>query len=295
MIVTANKLDNKQKQQIKELVEQCLAYDHLERDVCLDEDMNYYEDMDSFYLYYKKESLVSVLTVFCPDGKEVEISGYTHPHHRRKGYFLELLDRAEEELVDFDLYQVTLVVEPSSVSGRGVADICEAEYEKSEYMLQLDMEQFHVSKQTFHRASGLTIRRMEEADLEEAVSISQTIFQTERDFEYSLLEQVLLNENMMSYLAYLEGRCIGICNLEYGRNHATIFGIGILPEYQGKGYGRELFVAVIEKGKSGIVHILLSVSSANRSACGLYKSLGFTIKTQYDYYIYCIQLEEEME
>jgi len=66
-------------------------------------------------------------------------------------------------------------------------------------------------------------------------------------------------------------------------------------KYQGKGYGRELFVAVTEKGKSGIVRILLSVSSANRSACGLYKSLGFTIKTQYDYYIYCIQLEEEME
>ena len=103
MVKALNILDEKQKKEINELVSKCLLYEGLEKTLYLENDLNIYENMKCFFLYYVDEYLVSVLTMTQIDEDSVEITGYTLPNERNQGYFIELLDYAEEELIGFDI------------------------------------------------------------------------------------------------------------------------------------------------------------------------------------------------
>jgi len=88
-----HQLDKQQKLEVKKLVSNCLTTDGLSRELYLDNDMNLYENLDSFFLLYDQQQLVSVLTIFQLNEREAEISGYTLPDKRKKGYFTTLLNR----------------------------------------------------------------------------------------------------------------------------------------------------------------------------------------------------------
>ncbi len=55
--------------------------------------------------------------------------------------------------------------------------------------------------------------------------------------------------------------------------------MGVLPEYRGKGIGRQLLQACISKARTkGITRIELEVRADNERAIALYKALGFEIE-----------------
>jgi ribosomal protein S18 acetylase RimI-like enzyme len=59
-------------------------------------------------------------------------------------------------------------------------------------------------------------------------------------------------------------------------SHVGAVGMGLLPQYRGKGIGRELLKAAIDRAfSSGIERIELMVYDSNRNAIGLYRSIGF--------------------
>lgn len=58
--------------------------------------------------------------------------------------------------------------------------------------------------------------------------------------------------------------------------HAEIWTIGVLPDHQGRGYGRQLLRWGIQRLRSiGVSDITLSVNSRNEHALGLYEREGF--------------------
>jgi RimJ/RimL family protein N-acetyltransferase len=59
----------------------------------------------------------------------------------------------------------------------------------------------------------------------------------------------------------------------------TVFGAYIAPEARGKGYGRRLMTALIERARAldGLEQIALSVLVPNPAAQELYRSLGFEV------------------
>ena len=59
----------------------------------------------------------------------------------------------------------------------------------------------------------------------------------------------------------------------------------ILPDYRGKGYGRELLILAINKLKEFKVKAInLQVETENKNALNLYKSCGFKENYIMDYY-----------
>ena len=78
---------------------------------------------------------------------------------------------------------------------------------------------------------------------------------------------------------------IGSLRLVYLSEEIGIYGFVVRPEYRGKGYGRQLLQEVIRDVRSeSPKEIMLEVDVTNTNALGLYHSLGFEIKTTYDYY-----------
>ena len=84
-----NTLNERQRRQIKGLHDRCLSAVPASSallSLVLPEEGEVYED--TFYLTFEANGkLLSFLSVFCPDGDTVEISGFTDPAERHRGYF----------------------------------------------------------------------------------------------------------------------------------------------------------------------------------------------------------------
>jgi ribosomal protein S18 acetylase RimI-like enzyme len=83
-------------------------------------------------------------------------------------------------------------------------------------------------------------------------------------------------------LVVLSGdRVVGWCDIIPNRvrviySHCGTLGIGLLPEFRGKGIGRQLMQLTINDAFAfGLSRIELTVREANLNAIALYKSLGF--------------------
>jgi ribosomal protein S18 acetylase RimI-like enzyme len=82
-------------------------------------------------------------------------------------------------------------------------------------------------------------------------------------------------------LVALEGKTVvGWCDIIRSKlaafSHVGAVGMGLLPDYRGKGIGRKMLTAAIDKAfSSGVERIELSVYDSNVNAIHLYRSLGF--------------------
>lgn len=292
-ILQLHKLNTQQIKDVEALVDECLKADGLERTIYLDNDINFYVNLDSFFLLYEENRLVSVLAIFEPLEEEAEITAYTLPSERRKGYFKALLLQAEIELLRFDLQRVLFATEPGSESGLAVLKGLKANYSKSEYLLGY---QFHKSDNYFSIKSSventdelILLKELTPDRIDEAAELSSLIFNADINETRDVIELSMHSGYMECYGAYIGGQLSGICNISLGADRASIFGFGISPELQGKGHGRRLLKQVMALIKSrNLNSVTLHVGSENNCAYNLYTSEGFQIQTQYDYFEYRI-------
>jgi len=285
-ILQLHKLNKQQIKDIVDLVKECLKEDGLERTLYLSNDINFYVNLDSFYLMYDEKRLVSVLTIFEPLEDEAEITAYTLPSERNKGYFKALFRKAVEELKRFTLYRILFVVEPKSVSGISALKAIKTAYSKSEYLLFFQSD----NKEVKDFGSIIKLNEISRDKQEEAAALSSEIFNTDIEETMDVIEIAMNSKFMKCYGAYIKNNLTGICNISYGQDQASIFGFGIAPAFQGKGYGRLFLNQVMDMlHNKEIKSLTLHVGSDNKRAFSLYTSVGFTIQTQYDYYEYVIQ------
>lgn len=283
-------LEEQQKIEIETLVNICIKADGLSRELYLDNDLNLYENLNSFFLLYDQQQLVSVLTILQMNEREVEISGYTLPDKRKKGYFQAILDAAEEEVLDFDINYIQFVVEPNSDSGKMTALSLGASYIKSEYLLNLKLEDYTKKYSEFLMDLKFVVSPLNYEDIMQAAFIHSEIFNNELEESEELMHNVLDSNSMVCYCAKLGDELIGMLNVNYGKENASIFGYGILPRYQGKGYGIGLINYVLRQLiKEQVTEVNLQVSSNSKKAMEIYNYLGFQVIMQYDYYAYEIE------
>jgi len=76
------------------------------------------------------------------------------------------------------------------------------------------------------------------------------------------------------FVACEENKVLGVCRIERGEEANRMTAIYVLPEYQGRGIGKELFEAA--EGYLGYdKDILVGVATYNTAAIGFYTKLGF--------------------
>jgi ribosomal protein S18 acetylase RimI-like enzyme len=289
-ILQLHKLNKQQIKEVEALVLECLRADGLERTLYLDNDINFYINLNSFFLLYEDQRLVSVLVIFEPVEEEAEISAYTLPSERKKGYFKALLQTAVKELLRFGLNRILFVTEPASESGLAALKACKANYCKSEYLMSFKQKDKAAETASFNT---LVLKELSEERLEAAANLSSRIFNTDLEEALDVIAVSMGSKYMKCYGAFAEAKMIGICNISYGVEQASIFGFGILPDYQGKGYGRRFLKQIINLiQEKGFKAVTLHVGSENNSAYALYKSEGFVVQTQYDYYEYLMDDKE---
>ncbi|WP_147532856.1 GNAT family N-acetyltransferase [Bacillus marasmi] len=282
-IKSYNKLTKEIENQIRDIESKCKSFDQLKGNITLDSSINYAPEMHNIFLYFENSKLVSLLTIFMPTAEEAEISAYTLPEFRRKGYFSKLLHHATTELAKFKLKALLFVCEAQSKSGLELVKKLGAELDFTEYLLRYASE---TSMNTTHNQTRqISVQKASLSDLEALIRLSQDIFEDEYEDAKSMIVKGLDSKQRTQYIASLHGKPVGLGGVFLEDSEACLYGLGILPEFQGKGLGKELLSVLIhELQQQGIKNIMLEVEGNNQTAFRLYRNNGFDIEAAFGYY-----------
>lgn len=122
----------------------------------------------------------------------------------------------------------------------------------------------------YHAAIDRVARERKYLTMLEAFPLPET-----RDFVLNMIRQ-----RNPHFVAMVEGRVIGWCDITRhffpAHAHRGSLGMGIIAEYRGKGLGRRLVAAALEKARQeGFIRVELSVHADNTRAIALYEKAGF--------------------
>ncbi len=267
---------------IREVELICKEYDKLNGSLYLDTSLNFNSEIKSLYLLYENNQLVSLISMFIPTGEEAEISAYTLPEYRRKGYFKKLLDEATKEITKYNISDLVFVCEPQSNDGIEAIKKLEAEFDFTEYFLR---HKGSLNDMEVRRVSEIELHKAKKKDLEAIISLSQEIFNDNYDDAKSMVTKSFEAVNRMQYIAVLGEKLIGMGSVSIENDEASIFGLGVVPKCQGKGFGRQILnLILVDLKDKGIENITIEVDSTNENAFKLYKKCGFEVETSFNYY-----------
>jgi ribosomal protein S18 acetylase RimI-like enzyme len=269
-------------QEIAELAEVCQQYEHLEMKLNWNVLRRRPEQEVNDFLYYEGGKLVGYLALFCFNTQEAEVSGMVHPEYRRRGIFSHLFQAVTEEVQRRNVPQILCIVEHSSQAGQAFVRKLDARFHHSEYKMQLTEPRL-----PGQGIEGLTFRQAQAEDGMILAHITAVAFGMPRS-EVTWYSQGPQPERP-SYLAQVGDVYVGKLDVSLSDQEALILGFGVLPEFQRRGYGRQLLAYTIQELlKAGKRQIALEVVTDNQNALSLYQSCGFEVVTSYDYYSYAL-------
>lgn len=242
------------------------------------------------FMYFDGEQLIGYIGLCSFGGPAMEINGMVHPDYRRQGIFTKLLELVVLECKKRKAGSILALCDHRSVSGQKFLEKAGAIYQSSEFEMYLNRETYEtIQKETL----GLTFRKATNEDARE-IARQDTIYfsditgdenEEDADEKIPLLEDEEKHGNI-TYLLEKDQQVIGKVKLET-INGVTggIYGLGVLPEYRGRGYGRALLLKSIEKLlEAKATEIMLQVATGNSKALNLYQSCGFQETYRMDYY-----------
>ncbi|MBW9172147.1 GNAT family N-acetyltransferase [Clostridium estertheticum] len=233
------------------------------------------------YLYYVEDVLVAYLGISSFGGNNGEINGMTHPDFRRKGLFTKLFELAIEECQKRDFNKILLLSDGKSTSGAFfIKSVC-GKYDFSEYRMKL------LNKGILENTNSINLRKAEKTDKWEIARQNSVFFYGLEEGESFPEEEEIIN--IITYMIELNKVIIGKIRIEYSDNSAFVCGFGILPNFRGKGYGKQALKEVLRIiNEENINDVELDVESKNNTALNLYKVCGFEEMSVMNYYRFSI-------
>ena len=229
--------------------------------------------------------LIGYLSVFLPEESTAELNVLIHPDYRRQGIFTELLKRAKATLSAIGTKEFIFVCEPSSSDAIAAMLAMNAKKRSSEYQMILERTAL---KPTLPSRPGELLEATPD-DLPLLGRMNALFFETSEEMGEIFAEDSYYTPGITVYKyviadEYKKTVPIGtVCFCEEAHS-GNIFGLGILPEYRGHGYGKGLLQALLARIPTD-KKIYLQVSSRNAAAFQLYQKTGFQIIAQQDFWL----------
>ncbi|WP_172635091.1 GNAT family N-acetyltransferase [Sphaerochaeta pleomorpha] len=278
-----NKLTGKQLSEVLSLQELCFSKDNLSNKPFLSNELNCSKDFPCFYLAYAEGNLVSFLTCFLPSPTEAEVNGFTHPQFRNKGLFSSLLSLSENTLKPYGYTQYLLQVEPHSKEGIGYAKKHCPDIARTEYRLSLTKQIWENSSKP--EPMEIVPARITAENLAVYARISASVFNESLEQSTAYISTIVNNPEREAFLCNYGETPIGVFNIHYEeKDMAILYGIGITPQYRGKGMGKQLLSLALDLVFEKIQIAYLDVDSDNPIALSLYRRIGFSTSFQVDYH-----------
>ena len=124
--------------------------------------------------------------------------------------------------------------------------------------------------ESFHRALDTVAREKKYLSMLEATPLPET-----REFILGMIRKA-----NPQFVALADGEVVGWCDISRhffpSHAHRGNLGMGIIPEYRGRGLGRRLIETTLKRAReTGFSRVELDVHTDNARAIALYEKVGF--------------------
>ena len=237
------------------------------------------------FMYFDGDELIGYIGIcdFGGPGSTIEVTGMVAPEYRRQGVFMKLHDLVTAECRHRSAQNILVLCDSGSVSGQAFIQVIGAVYKYSEIEMYLQNGFQEISGK---QRCGITLRKATNADYGE-ICMQDAIYFGDEDTsaESAAMPEDEEKRGMTIYLAEKDKQVIGKVNLQTSAKVGGIYGLGVLPEYRGKGFGKAILLEAVEKLKEAKSQkIMLQVATENLTALGLYRSCGFHETSVMDYF-----------
>lgn len=277
-------LTPRQTEQVRALEQAACAPEALENGAWLSNELNFDRALPCFYLAWpqdapgSEDAPAAFLTLFLPTREQAEVVAFTHPAHRRRGYFKALCARAAARCRAAGIPEFLFAVEPRSAGGRAVLETTPGcVWSHSEYRMEY-------TGPAPVPAGRLALQRVD-ADGAEPYRLFLENDMGEADVDNYVAASVE-NPERAAYLAMLDGAPVGMFHINLGEHpgRAFLYGVGISPGRRGQGLGQELMLLALAEARAMRDGVVLDVDSGNAPAYHIYQKLGFCVTFQVDYF-----------
>ncbi|MGI9059720.1 MAG: GNAT family N-acetyltransferase [Ktedonobacteraceae bacterium] len=271
--------------QAKEVLVLCNAYEGLytKLDIVMLRSRPGNETND--FLYYEHGQLVGLLSLNSFGDEDRELTGVVHPEYRRQGIFFLLMAAAREEAKQRGIQRLILICERFSRSGQGFVEVLGAKYDFSENKMILETLQEHGPY-----AEPVTLRKAGVSDIDTIAAIVSLCFGQSEEGARKFIAGTMPRPQTGYYIGEWQGTAIGCLSLSYGDSEIGIYGVGVLPQFRRRRFGRQMMEQIIHKLQAVSQQpIALEVEAGNEYNIGLYRSCGFKEVTTFGYYNFDIK------
>ena len=271
-------LTTKQFSDIEQLQKEVEAHDGLE--MKLNWDMLRNRSTDGLdFLHYEKDELIAFLGLY-PFGSTVEITGMVKPSERRNGQFTRLFEVTMAAVNRAGFKKILLNTPASSAAAKEFLLRQGAHYAFSEHQMQWKPQPLEDATDDF------ILREADREDLELRVRLDMEVFNVSLENAVASESRINGDEDTEMLMIDVGDNTIGKIRVKRENGQAWIYGFSILPEYQGKGFGRKVLRRVLKQQSEHGHSVHLEVETKNANALRLYESVGFEIVHAQDYYVY---------
>jgi N-acetylglutamate synthase-like GNAT family acetyltransferase len=278
MILQKTKLTNKQNLDIKSLINECSKYDNASSCIQIDHSMNFHKEMKSWYLYYEKENLVGISSIFAPMDDEAEISICIKPDYRNQGICARLLNITKNEIDKYKIEKQFIVCDRKSKKGTDIIEKKNLQCHHIEYTLKYQKAIIN------HLKYILDIREGKESDIQDIAKVCENAFGDSRDNSLNFVKTSFESPGRKSYVGLFENRIIASCFVVDEDEFKSITTLVVEKEKQGKGIGKEFLYRILTEITEKDIDIQISVDSSNENAYNLYKNIGFKVIDETGYF-----------
>jgi mycothiol synthase len=285
-VIGKSSVTEREAEEIRELAEVCNQLEGLDLKLGVPTAVAPGESMPRAFLVYAEGSLAGYCGLDYGGGTEAELCGVVRPERRRQGIGRALLEAAREASRTRGIERLLVICEDASESGRGFVARSGARLTASE----LHMEREARAQEMGGRARGatgsqLTVRQATARDVETVTRIMSAAFQDDEEAVRRRVSREIVDAHGPFLLAERDGVAVGSLKVYAMGPETGIYAFGVLPEHQGRGYGRAFLMLAMERlAANGDTRFVLEVDPDNAPAIAVYRACGFTPTTTYGYY-----------
>lgn len=282
---------------INRLQERCIREDKTTLKLELDYKLGVYSGTNcegirhiNEFMYFDGHELVGYMGICDFGGADtpLEVNGMVHPEYRRQGVFGTLSRLVMAEWKRRTSKRMLFLSDRKSEAGQAFIQGTGAQYHHSEHEMYLRVPRREIHDDSEH----IIFRKATNADAREIHRQNAIYFggnlaeeETSAFTEGMILPEEEEKRGMTIYLAEADRQVIGKVHIQLSPGIGGIYGLGVLPEYRGKGYGRAILLKAIDKlNEANAGDIMLQVAVENANALRLYQSCGFEETSTMDYY-----------
>lgn len=269
-ITKQSQLTENQEQAMMELADICQERESLSLQLYPDLD----EDEQLFYLLYDEQNhLISFLSLTFYE-EECMVHAFTHPDHRRKGYFDLLFDRAYEENIG---PAFLFTIDDNAKDALAVLNQLECERTETDYLLQYRI------KGTEIMSSSVSLLPCREK--ESLIRLHQACFpEYPEELSRSFVEEFLSDEDGEGFIIQKSGQNVGLGFCMYQEDQVYLAGFGVIPPFRRQHIASATLATLSRQLSDDYSFLCVQLSDVNEAALHLYQTFGFeTVESVYTY------------